>query len=53
MVGVISLPLLWYASAGEAVFWWIVISSMLIVGHALNLEKISQEDDAELVENNV
>jgi PRA1 family protein 1 len=38
-LSILSLPLLWWASAGDALFWWVLMSGSILAVHASLIEK--------------
>ncbi|KAI3653842.1 hypothetical protein MP228_001789 [Amoeboaphelidium protococcarum] len=48
---IIALPLLYWASAGSVIFWFVILSASLMLAHAVNLDKAQLEDSSDTATN--
>ncbi|KAI3653155.1 hypothetical protein MP228_002580 [Amoeboaphelidium protococcarum] len=48
---IIALPLLYWASAGSVIFWFVILSASLMLAHAVNLDKAQLEDSSDTASN--
>lgn len=46
---ILSVPLLWWASAGDAFFWWVLLSGSVLAVHAALMEKSVESEFSEQV----
>ncbi|KAI3636766.1 hypothetical protein MIR68_005033 [Amoeboaphelidium protococcarum] len=51
VTAIIALPLLYWASAGSVIFWFVILSASLMLAHAVNLDKAQLEDSSDSATN--